>query len=113
SPTNSFDPAYRFDDLDEFVRNAATRGIAVMLTIWGTPSWANGGKSANVAPTRVEDLTNFARAVANRYNGRHLGLPAVQFYGVWNEPNLGLFLTPQYDKKGKPVSPAIYARLYR
>lgn len=113
NPSNPFDSAYRFDDLDEFVRNAATRGIAVMLTIWGTPGWANGGKSANVAPTRVQDLTNFARAVANRYNGRHLGLPAVQFYGVWNEPNLGLFLNPQYDKKGKPVSPFIYARLYR
>ena len=50
SATNSFDPAYRFDDLDEFVRNAATRGIAVMLTIWGTPSWANGGKGQNVPP---------------------------------------------------------------
>lgn len=110
---NPFDRAYRFNDLDEFVRNAATRGIAVMLTIWGTPTWANGGKSQNIAPTRVADLTNFARAVANRYDGKHAGLPAVQFFGVWNEPNLGLFLSPQYDKKGKPVSPFIYARLYR
>jgi Cellulase (glycosyl hydrolase family 5) len=112
-PANSFDRAYRFDDLDEFVRNAATRGIAVMLTIWGTPRWANGGKGPNVAPTHPKDLTNFARAVASRYDGKHAGLPAVQFYGVWNEPNLGIFLTPQYDKKGKPVSPFIYARLYR
>jgi len=110
---NPFDRAYRFSDLDEFVRNAATRGIAVMLTIWGTPGWANGGKGENVAPTRSSDLTDFARAVANRYNGKHRGLPAVQFYGIWNEPNLGLFLTPQYNKKGKPVSPSIYARLYR
>src|SRR5438552_15763263 len=39
-----FDPAYRFDDLDEFVRNAGLHGMEVMLTIWGTPSWANGGK---------------------------------------------------------------------
>ena len=45
-PANPFDRAYRFADLDEFVRNAATRGIAVMLTIWGTPGWANGGKGA-------------------------------------------------------------------
>jgi hypothetical protein len=110
---NSFDHAYRFADLDEFVRNAATRGIAVMLTIWGTPGWANHGKGPQVAPTHLKDLTNFARAVANRYNGTHAGLPAVQFYGVWNEPNLGIFLTPQYDRKGKAVSPFIYARLYR
>src|SRR5262245_23357387 len=40
---NPFDPAYRFDDLDELVRNAEMRGMDVMLTIWGTPSWANGG----------------------------------------------------------------------
>ncbi len=110
---NPFDHAYRFADLDEFVRNAATRGMAVMLTIWGTPAWANGGKGTNAAPTRAEDLTDFARAVASRYDGTHRGIPAVQFYGVWNEPNLGLFLAPQYDRKGRPVSPFIYARLYR
>ena len=112
-PANAFDRAYRFADLDEFVRNAATRGIAVMLTLWGTPGWANGGKGENVAPRHLKDLTDFARAVASRYNGTHRGLPAVQFYGVWNEPNLGLFLTPQYSRTGKPVSPFIYARLYR
>src|SRR5436189_5338103 len=44
---NPFDPAYRFDDLDEFVRNAGLHGMEVMLTIWGTPSWANGGKGQN------------------------------------------------------------------
>lgn len=111
--TNPFDRTYRFADLDEFVRNAATRGIAVMLTIWGTPKWANGGKAQQIAPRKAKDLTDFARAVASRYNGRHRGLPAVQFFSIWNEPNLGLFLQPQYDKKGNPVSPRIYARIYR
>jgi len=94
--TNSFDRAYHFNDLDEFVRNAESRGIAVMLTIWGTPSWANGGKGQNIAPTHTSDLTNFARAVASRYNGTHPGLPFVQFYGVWNESNLQQFLSPEY-----------------
>src|SRR6266498_141712 len=42
--TNPFDPAYIFDDLDEYVRSAGQHGMEVMLTIWGTPSWANGGK---------------------------------------------------------------------
>jgi hypothetical protein len=113
SAANPFDASYHWDDLDEFVRNAATRDISVMLTIWGTPSWANGGKGQNVPPTNLADLTNFARAVANRYNGTHPGLPSVQFFGVWNESNLQQFLTPQYDKMGKPVSPFIYAKLYR
>src|SRR5262249_28519677 len=42
---NPFDPAYRFNDLDEFVRNAQVRGLEVLMTIWGTPGWANGGKA--------------------------------------------------------------------
>lgn len=111
--TNPFDRAYRFADLDEFVRNAATRGIGVMLTIWGTPRWANGNQGPNIAPRRMNDLRDFARAVAERYDGTHRGLPSVQFFGVWNEPNLGIFLMPQYDKKGRLVSPVIYSRLYR
>ena len=44
-PTNPFDPAYRFDDLDELVRNAQNRGIEVEMAVWGTPSWANDGQA--------------------------------------------------------------------
>ena len=110
---NPFDPAYRFDDLDEFVRNAGLHGMEVMLTIWGTPSWANGGKGQNFAPTNYSTLQSFARALASRYSGRYQGFPFVRYYSVWNESNLGQFLSPQYDSKGKPVAPAIYAKLYR
>jgi hypothetical protein len=111
--TNPFDPAYRLSDLDELVRNAQTRGIVVMITIWGTPKWANGGKGPNVAPKRAADLTNFARALASRYSGRYQDYPYVGRWSVWNEPNLGIFLTPQFGAKGKIVSPSIYATLYQ
>jgi hypothetical protein len=111
--TNPFDPAYLFDDLDEFVRNAGLHGMEVMLTIWGTPSWANDGKGQNYAPTNYADLQNFARALATRYSGRFNGYPFVKYFTVWNESNLGQFLSPQYDNKGKPAAPAIYAKLYR
>jgi hypothetical protein len=37
----------------------------------------------------------------------------VRYFSVWNESNLGQFLSPQYDSKGKPVAPTIYARMYR
>jgi hypothetical protein len=113
SATNPFDPAYRFDDLDEFVRNAGMHGMEVMLTIWGTPAWANGGKGQNYAPTRLADLTNFTRALASRYSGRYSGYPFVRYYTVWNESNLGQFLSPQYNSGGKPVAPHIYAGIYR
>jgi hypothetical protein len=87
--------------------------MEVMLTIWGTPQWANGGKGQNFAPTNINDLKNFAQAVASRYSGRFNGYPFVRYYTIWNESNLGQFLSPQYDAKGKPAAPAIYAKLYR
>jgi hypothetical protein len=110
---NPFDSAYRWDDLDEFVRAAQFRGLETLLTIWGTPDWANGGKGANVAPTRMSDLTGFARALASRYSGRNAGFPFVKFFSIWNEPNLEQFLAPTFDRKGKPVAPYTYAKMYR
>jgi len=108
---NPFDPAYRFDDLDEFVRNAQLHDSEVLITLWGTPKWANGNKGRNVLPTSMTDFQNFAKAVASRYSGRTAGYPFVRFYGIWNESNLGLFLTPQFNSKGQIVSPAAYAKL--
>jgi hypothetical protein len=108
---NGFDPSYRFADLDEFVRNAQQRGMEVLMTIWGTPMWANGGKGPMYLPTRMADFQNFTRALATRYSGRRPGYPFVRFYGIWNESNLGNFLAPQFNAAGKIVSPAAYAKL--
>jgi len=110
--TNSFDPAYRFSDIDELVRNAQERGLEVIITIWGTPKWANGGKTPNNVPTKVSDLQNFSRAVASRYSGRFAQFPYVGRYSVWNESNLQLFLSPQFDAKGRSVGPRLYAKMY-
>jgi hypothetical protein len=112
SPANPFDPAYELDDVDQLVRDAQSRGMEVLLTIWGTPKWANGGKGPAYLPRRLSDLTTFARALAQRYSGRYPGFPYVRFYSVWNESNLQLFLAPQYDSKGRSVGPRNYARLY-
>ncbi|MBA2332713.1 MAG: cellulase family glycosylhydrolase, partial [Actinobacteria bacterium] len=109
--SNSFDPAYRFNDLDELVRNAQARDIEVLITIWGTPKWANGGKTPNFLPTRLSDLTAFSRAVASRYSGRFAGYPFVRFFSIWNESNLQLFLAPQFDAAGRSVGPRNYAKL--
>jgi hypothetical protein len=112
NPTDPFDPAYRLLDVDELVQKTQQRGMEVLLTIWGTPKWANGDKGRNVAPTKLTDLTDFAQAIASRYSGRHAGYPFVRFWSVWNESNLQLFLTPQFNARGKIVGPALYARLY-
>ena len=85
--TDSFDPAYEFDDIDEAVRSAQENDQEVILTISGTPRWANGGKNPNVMPTRVADFTSFSRAIGSRYSGRFMGYPFVRFWSIWNEPN--------------------------
>jgi hypothetical protein len=110
--SDPFDPAYNLSDVDEAVQTAQEQDEEVMLTISGTPSWANGGKTPNAMPTRLSDLTTFARALASRYSGRYQGYPYVRFWSVWNEPNLTRFLTPQFNAAGKSVAPANYAKLY-
>jgi hypothetical protein len=110
--SNPFDPAYNFRDLDEAIRAAQESDLEVLLTVFGTPRWANGGRGPNVMPTRLGDLTAFSRAIASRYSGRFPGYPFVRFWSIWNEPNLQLFLTPQFDARGRSVAPRNYARLY-
>ena len=110
-PTDPFDPAYVFGDIDEAVRSAQEHDQEVILTLSGTPRWANGGKNPNVMPRRVADFTAFSRAIAARYSGRFSGYPFVRFWSVWNEPNLQLFLSPQFDSRGRSVAPANYAKL--
>jgi Cellulase (glycosyl hydrolase family 5) len=106
-----FDPAYRFEDLDELVRNAQARGLEIEMALWGTPAWANGDQVPQVAPTDMNDFRDFAQAIAARYSGRFPGYPFVRFFGIWNESNLATFLRPQFDAAGRIVSPAVYARL--
>ena len=111
SAADPFDPAYKLDDVDELVRNAQQRGLEVLITIWGTPKWANGDKAPSYLPTNVNDFRQFAQAIAARYSGRYPGYPFVRFYGVWNESNLGQFLAPQYSPSGAIIGPAAYAKL--
>jgi Cellulase (glycosyl hydrolase family 5) len=106
-----FDPAYQFTDLDDTVRGAQQRGIEVMLTVWGTPSWA--GPAQNRMPRRVSDFQTFTRALAARYSGRFAGYPFVRFISVWNEPNRGIFLSPQFTPRGRSLAPTLYAQLVR
>jgi hypothetical protein len=106
NPGSSWDPAYNFRDVDELVVNAQQRGLEVLLTLWGTPRWANGGAAPSVPPARAADLAGFARAVADRYDGLHAGHPFVRFYSIWNEPNSRRFLEAR-DRA------AVYARLAR
>ena len=70
-------------------------GIAPLVTLYGTPGWANGGKSENWAPTSKWTFAGFARRVAERY-------PFVHMWTIWNEPNQRRWL--------RPTSPRTYVQ---
>jgi hypothetical protein len=117
-PEDPADPAYDWSTYDQAVEAAAAAGIHVMFSIVRTPAWANGGKAANVAPTRAADLQAFAVAAATRYSGSYSSggatLPAVRDWTAWNEPNNPVFLSPQYRRTAsgwRVQSAADYARI--
>ena len=111
-PLNGDDPAYNLSDLDTLVSTAPKYGLQVLITITGTPKWANGGQTPNHPPKHLSDLTTFAHMLAARYNGHHPGFGVVTRWSVWNEPNLQLFLTPQFNASGKIISPQEYVKLW-
>lgn len=110
TPANGDDPAYVIADLDALVDAAPRYGIQVMINISGAPKWANGGQPPNHPPTSLSTLTTFAHMLARRYNGygKHA---LVGRWSVWNEPNLELFLTPQFSGS-TIVSATTYAKIY-
>lgn len=102
------DPAwtgYRWGGVDDAVAEATARGLTPIVSINGAPDWAEGPARPPSAPPGswrpdVAALGAVARAAALRY-------PAVRYWQVWNEPNLNIYLTPQWQR-GKPASPAHY-----
>jgi hypothetical protein len=93
SPTSTTDPAYDWGPSDAFLKGLKAHGIAPLVTIYGTPAWANGGRSPSWAPKTGATIAAFAHAAAKRY-------PWVGRWAIWNEPNQRRWL--------KPSSPAIY-----
>ncbi len=71
------------------------RGIAPLVTLWGTPGWANGGRGPNWAPSSKSTFAAFARRAAQRY-------PYVHMWTIWNEPNQQRWL--------RPTSPRVYTQ---
>ena len=116
---NPSDPHYDFSHADAAVRLAAVQGLRVLLTFTGAPQWAEGpGRPVDASPGSWRPdpgaLADYGAALALRYSGHypdpnHPGtmLPRVAAFQVWNEPNLDLYLSPQWDG-GRPVAADIY-----
>ena len=71
---------YDWEQEDALLNALRHRGLTPLVTIWGTPAWANGGKAPNWAPRDATAMTEFARAAAQRYR-------FVRQWLIWNEPN--------------------------
>jgi hypothetical protein len=67
------------------------RGFPLLITLYGSPRWANGGRGPASLPT--SGFGNFAYAAAKRF-------PWVHRWTAWNEPNSRTFAVP--------VSPSLY-----
>jgi polysaccharide biosynthesis protein PslG len=84
---------FRWSRADRLLRALDARGLDPLVTIWGTPDWANGDAGPNIAPDLGEDFSRFAGEAARRY-------PFVERWALWNEPNKPIWL--------KPASPETY-----
>jgi hypothetical protein len=122
---NASDPAAyssaewaRYDGL---VRSAARRGLGVLFTPTGPiPAWASqctgSVQRRRLCSPDPAEFGRFVTALGTRYSGGYAGLPRVSRWAIWNEPNVAIWLLPQYVSRGGrliPVSAWRYRDLVR
>jgi hypothetical protein len=114
-PADPRAPGYTWALIDAQVRRAVEHGLQPILDISRSPTWARdpAGGRGTTWPDPAE-LAQFARAAALRYSGEFAAdgttLPAVRYWQLWNEPNAGRELFPQFRGRAS-VSPGIYRRM--
>ncbi len=123
-------PIRNWDRYDNLVSAATDRGIRVYFNVTGPgPRWAHAKKpkgSTALQSTykpRVREFKLFVTAVGKRFDGTHRdengsrrALPRVNMWSLWNEPNQGGWLSPQWEKRGRqtvPASPALFRKLHQ
>ena len=85
---------------DRSVSLSRQAGTKVLVTVYGTPSWASSNGKVGGAPSNNAYYANLMSFLANRYRGQ------VQAWEIWNEENVSRFWTSGPD-------PARYAGLLR
>ena len=96
-----------FSAIDQLVNDAAERGLTVLPTILGAPTWDGQTYKAGLVavPRKDGPFAAFAKALVRRYgpNGSfwatypHVyGSPdPIEMWQIWNEPNIPAFWPPQ------------------
>ena len=62
---------------------------------WATADGAPLGAATGNREPDPREFARFAAAVGKRYSGDFEGLPKVEWFSIWNEPNHHFFLKPQ------------------
>ncbi len=123
-------PAQNWDRYDNLVKAALDRGIRVYFNVTGPgPFWTSTTppkKLKSLLGTykpRVGSFKEYVTAVGKRFSGTYRDengskgtLPRVSFWSLWNEPNQGGWLTPQWETKGGQkiaTSPILFRKLYQ
>jgi len=108
-------PQYDWAKMDRLVRLANANGLRILGTITGPGphfSTKKPGACRSVPCTKnpkPADFGKFAAAVAKRYRGQ------IDYYSIYNEPNLETWLTPQQKKPGigkVQTEAVIYRKLF-
>ncbi len=118
--------AYRLERVDAAVVAAVAQGLKPLLVVSHAPSFAEApgrwhyAYPGSWAPS-PQALEGFAAALASRYGGAFPDpqvpggvLPRVSFFQAWNEPNLALYLEPQWIVAGgrwRAFSPLLYRQM--
>ena len=78
------DPVDAWAKYDHIVDLADQYGLQIMARLSDPPAWSQpeGTTNAYTPPADFDDFADYARAVAERYQGR------IHYFQVWNEPNL-------------------------
>ena len=86
-PRDPADPAYDWGLYDPMLERLRAAHINVLISLWGTPPWANGDQKPNYVPVDGDAFGAFAYAASKKY-------PWITKWTVWNEPNVRLFMIP-------------------
>ena len=118
-------PMLNWDRYDRLDRACQTLRIGCYFDVTGPgPKWGHEKAPRKYRKDRAtwkpkpREYKLFVTAVGKRYSGRyhdendgHVVLPRISFWSLWNEPNQGGWLTPQFVG-GRPYSPMLFRRLF-
>jgi hypothetical protein len=119
-PSNPDDPAYNWAPFDAIVDAARASGVEVLFSVWGAPPWAQDTSVGtnpleqgfpSLRPENPADFGAFGAAAAARFGPR-----GVRRWEAWNEPNIPLFLYPQFERvngRWRATSPTTYTALLK